>query len=225
MVLPRALIVLFLGLFAHLLSPARCHASVVWTYDFPGTPGSGLAMDQTNPQTPNATFGDWARVNVSPVGTSDAFNSNFWNTTSNFDDTQYASFSITAAAGYHLNLQLLTFDEMRESGGPTKGRVEIFLNGSTTAYDTFDYNPTASVQNQTDNFTPTVDANNVTSVEFRFYGWDGGTATSGLILDNVTVTFDVVPESAAIWPVICLLFCVAAEATRRGSQANRLAEQ
>src|SRR6266446_1472232 len=184
------------------------HASLVYIYDFPGTPGSGLAADQTNPPPGIANFGDWSRVNVSQVGTSDVFDSNFWNTTAVFDSTQYASFSITADAGYHLNLELLTFDQMRTAGGPTKGRIEMFLNGSATPYATFDYNPSSSVQNKTFNFTPTTDAANVTSVEFRFYGWNGGTPDASLIFDNVTITVSTVPEASAFWPVILLLACV-----------------
>jgi hypothetical protein len=187
------------------LAHSSAFASIIWTYDFPGTPGSGLAADQTNPQPGHATFGDWNRINLSAVGTADVFNSSFWNTTSTFDSTQYASFSITADAGYHLNLSLLTFDEMRESGGPTKGRIQMFLNGSTTAYATFDYNPTASLQNKTFDFTDTTDADNVTLVEFRFYGWNGGTPSAGLLFDNVGVTLTIVPEPnqwlLVVWPV------------------------
>ena len=181
------------------------HASLVYIYDFPGTPGSGLAADQTNPQPGIANFGDWSRVNLSQVGTSDVFDSNFWNTTAVFDPTQYASFSITADPGFHLNLELLTFDQVRTPGGPTKGRIEMFLNGSATAYATFDYNPSSSGQNKTFNFTPTTDVDNVTLVEFRFYGWNGGTPEASLIFDNVTVTVSTVPEVSAFWPVILLL--------------------
>jgi len=184
------------------------HASLVYVYDFPGTPGSGLAADQTNPPPGVANFGDWSRVNLSQVGTSDVFDSNFWNTTAIFDPTQYASFSITADAGFHLNLELLTFDQVRTAGGPTKGRIDMFLNGSAIPYDTFNYNPSASVQNKTFNFTPTTDADNVTSVEFRFYGWNGGTDTASLIFDNVTVTVSTVPEVSAFWPVMLLLACI-----------------
>jgi len=175
---------------------ASSHASFV--YDFPGTPGSLVAANQTvPPQDGHATFSDWTRVNLgNGVGTSDVLDSNFWNTTAIFDPTQYESFTITADAGYHLDLQLLTFDQTRIAGGPTKGRISMFLNGSVVAYDTFDYNPTASWQNKTDAFVPTVDADNVTLVEFQFYGWNGGTADASLLIDNVTITVAIVPEPA-----------------------------
>jgi hypothetical protein len=199
-----------------LLAPVSGRAALVWTYDFPGTPGSGLGNSQTNPQSPNVTFGDWSRVGVSAVGTSNIFESNFWNNTSTIDTTQYESFSITAAAGYHLNLQSLTFDNFAGPGGPTKGRVQMFLNGSVTAYASFDYNPPASWQNFNMGFTPTVDANNVTTVEFRFYGWNGGTASASMMLDNVKITVAVVPEPATLGPALLLASCVAAGLIRKG---------
>lgn len=196
-------------------------ASIIWTYDFPGTPGSPLGSGQTNPQTPNATFGDWNRVNISAVGTADVFDSNYWNTTSMFDSTQYASFTITAAAGYHLDLALLTFDEMRASGGPTKGLVQMFINGSATVYDSLSYNPSSTVQNKTFSFTPTVDSDNVTTVEFRFYGWNGGTPDASLILDNVAVTVGIVPEASPLKPVALLLAsaCATSAVARRRRSA------
>jgi hypothetical protein len=184
----------WLGLLICSFGALSSSASIVYTYDFPGTPGSGLASDQTNPQPGNATFGDWNRTNLSQIATSNVFDTGGWNNSSNFDSTQYESFTITANPGWHLNLSLLTFDEQRSAGGPTKGRVQLFLNGSTTAYDVFNFNPTPSTQNQTDNFTPTTDANNVTVAEFRFYGWNGGDPGGTMFLDNVAVTIDVVPE-------------------------------
>ena len=190
------------------------NASIVWTYDFPGSPGSGLAADQTNPQPAGATFGDWNRVNLTAGTTSDVFDSTFWNNTAVFDPTQYESFSITADAGCHLNLQLLTFDEMRTAGGPTKGHVEMFINGSTAPWAVFNYNPASNWHTETFNFTPTTDLDNVTSVEFRFYGWNGGTPDASLLLDNVSVTLTIVgtpvPEVSSLGPLSLLLLTVAA---------------
>ena len=202
-----------------LLLPISAHATFVFTYDFPGTPGSGAAVDQTNPTQPgNAAFGDWARVNLTAGTTADVFESTFWNNTATFDPTQYESFDITANAGYHINLSgTITFDEARNAGGPTKGRVQIFLNGSTTAYAIYNYNPVSgpSLQTETFNFTPTVDGDNVTSVEIRFYGWNGGTPSASLFLDNVSTMIDVVPEvgtwMVALLPVGVALFKLMAD--------------
>ena len=124
----------FIGLLVCGVHSAR--ASFVYVYDFPGTPGSGLAANQTNPQPGNAAFGDWQRFGVVAAPTANVFDSGQWQNTSVFDPTSsYVSFNITAASGYHLDLNgTITFDQTRSSGGPTKGRVEIFLNGSTTPY-------------------------------------------------------------------------------------------
>ena len=190
---------------------------------FPALPGSGLAADQTNPQTGNVTFGNWSRANLTAGTAANTYESTFWNTTAVFDSAQYASFSITADAGYHLNLSQLTFDEMRTSGGPTKGRIQMFLNGSATAFDSVDYNPSSSWQSRTFNFTDIVDADNVTTVEFRFYGWNGGTDSASLIFDNVGVTIlGVVPKVPAFWPVLLLIGCLIGEGTYRNRRLKRV---
>src|SRR5436190_5598961 len=148
------------------------------------------------------------RVNVTAGSAANVFDGTFWNNTSTFDSTQYESVTITADAGWHLILELLTFDEMRTAGGPTKGRVEVFINGSATPYDTLNYNPGASFANHSFNFTPTVDANNVTTVEYRFYGWNGGTPSASLLLDNVAITFDVVPECDTAFSAVLIALVV-----------------
>ena len=161
-------------------------ASIVYLYDFPGTPGSGLAANQTNPEPASATFGDWKRVNVSQLPTTNVFDSNYWNNSSTFNPAQYVSFSITATAGVKLTLTQVAFDEMRGAGGPTHGRVSLFLNGSTTAYASYNYNPASQVNHEVFNF---FSISNITSAEFRFYGWNGGTPAAGLLFDNVATPF------------------------------------
>lgn len=207
---------LHLPLFAagiFLLFSSAAPASIVWTYDFPGTPGSGAASDQANPQPSGATFGDWSRVNLTPGTASGAFESTYWNNSATFDPTQYESFSITADVGCHLNLESLAFDEMRTAGGPTKGHVEMFLNGSAAPWAVYNYNPSASWNTETFNFTPTTDSDNVTSVEFRFYGWNGGTPDASLLLDNVSVTLTIagvaIPETSSLGPLGILLITMA----------------
>ena len=191
-----------------LLVAYSSQASLLFLYDFPGSPGSGLASSQTNPQPGHATFGDWSRVNLTAGPAAHQFESTFWNNTSVFDPTQYESFTITAAAGYHLDLQKLTFVEYRDAGGPTKGVVQMFVNGSTTAWDIYNYNPVSNAGGgkvETFNFTPTTDADNATSVEFRFYGYNGGTPNAGLFLDNVATYGTVVPEVAPLLPVTLII--------------------
>ena len=167
--------------------------SVVFTYDFPGNPtGSGNVADQSSTPPAFTTFGNWTRVDLMAGTTPNVWDNDFWNTTSNINRSQYTSFTITADAGWHLDLQSLTFSERATAGGPTKGEVQMFTNGSL--YFTFDYNPDSQFTTRNLGFTPTTDANNVTSVEFRFYGWNGGTPGASLLLDNVAITLTVTPE-------------------------------
>jgi hypothetical protein len=67
------------GALALLAACPTVHASLLYLYDFPGDPGSGLAADQTNPQPTGATFGDFTRNNVGVVsGSNNEFGSNNW---------------------------------------------------------------------------------------------------------------------------------------------------
>ena len=197
----RRLVLLFL-LSALLSSVRPARAALTWAYDFPGTPGSGVANAQTNPQDPNATFGDWNRVNLTQVGTANVFDTTGWSVGAGIDTTQYEVFTITAAPGYHLDLTQLTFDQMRTSGGPTKGLINMYVNGSATVWDSFNWNPTASVQNKTFDFIDTVDADNVTVVEFRLFGWNGGDPNANMLVDNMAVTVAIVPEQNAAWLIV-----------------------
>jgi len=198
-------------------------ASANFVYDFPGVPGSGLAANQTNPQSPNATFGDFGRVSITATPTADVFESDHWNNTAVFDPASaYAFFDITAASGYHLNLSgTITFDTSRGPGGPTKGRVQLFLNGSTTPYATKDWNPGPSLQNISFNFTPTTDADNVTSVEVRFYGWNGGDPLGTMLLDNVTTTMAIIPEPSTIVIGVLPIALMAWSALKRRRNSER----
>jgi hypothetical protein len=164
-------------------------ASLIYTYDFPGNPGSGLAADQTNGQPAGATFSDFTRggglTQMPGAPAMDDYGTESWNLTGSIDTTQYEGFSITASAGNHLNLTSLSFDVQLKPSGPLNFEVGLFLNGSSTAYATLDLTPTASVTTYTFNFTPLTDANNVTLAEFRFFGWNAAASGGGIILDNV----------------------------------------
>ena len=95
----------------------------------------------------------------------------------------------------------------------------MFVNGSTTPWDTYNYNPVVNSGGgkvETFNFTPTTDADNATSVEFRFYGYNGGTPAAGLFLDNVTTYGTVVlPEIAPLLPVSLIITCSIIKSHRR----------
>jgi hypothetical protein len=208
---------LLAGLLLALAPGPAAFASVLYTYDFPGDPGSGLEANQTNGQPTNATFSDYTRTGVIEKKAKNVFNSNTWSVNTSIDTTQYTSFSITAAGGYHLNLTSLTFDAQANATGPNNGRVALFLNGSATAYATFDYTPASSYSLVTFDFTDLTDANLATTATFRFYGWNATNAGGQLGFDNVVTngTISNLPEPAMLQPILWLLLgCTLVEAGR-----------
>ena len=173
--------------------------SPAFTYDFPGTPGSGLAAAQTNAQPAHMTFSDFTRTGVLAASTSGIFDSKSWPTTSTINKSVFTSFTITAAAGYNLTLTQLIFGAQLAGSGPPNGQVSLFLNGSSTAYASFTYSPTSSMTNYTFDFTDVTTAQHATSATFNFYGWNAANSVGRLGFDNVAIYGGVlaVPEVKA----------------------------
>ncbi len=211
------------------LSCSTLRASLLFLYDFPGSPGSGLAANQSFPQPTGATFGDFTRTAdlgvVSSAGGNNTFGTNNWNQTGVINPAQYEGFTITANVGLVLNLTSLTFEGRISSTGPANAEVALFLNGSATAYATFDFAPpdSSSFTAFAFNFTPLTDADNVTSATFLFYGWNAGGPGGQFYLDNVA-TYGVlssVPEASSLWPLIPVFVCVFFELTRAQRRRGR----
>ena len=172
--------------------------AVIYTYDFPGTPGSGLAVDQTNPQPPNATFSDFTRQGsiVASGGGADVFDTKNWSLSTSIDRTQFEGFSITGAANAVLNLTQLSFHIDNAAYGPADFQVELYLNGSSIAYASADYHTQGVITTLTFNFTPLTTADNTTTATFEFFGWNAASAGAHLVLDDVATsgTIAIVPE-------------------------------
>src|SRR6478672_10474086 len=99
---------------ALLLASSDAHASLIYTYDFPGNPGSGLASDQTNGQPAGATFSDFTRTagltQMPGAPANNTYGTESWNQTGSIDPTQYEGFTATAGPGVHFLLTSLSFD-------------------------------------------------------------------------------------------------------------------
>jgi len=207
---------------AALSTPAS--SAVIFIYDFPGNPGSGLAADQTNGNQSWAPFGDFTRnggLTVMPGAPSNqTFGTENWNQTGSIDTTQYEGFSITAGSGIHLDLTSLSFDVTLKPSGPTNFEVGLFLNGSSTAYATLDVTPTATTTTYTFNFTPLTDAQNVTLATFNFYGWNAVASGGGIVLDNVITNGSIVPEPGNLYFAL-LPLALAAYSLSSGSRKQR----
>lgn len=192
----------FVRIIAILLwSSLSAQAVVLFTYDFPGSPGSGLAANQTNPQPADATFSDFTR-NGGLVGlnASGQFDSNNWTGSATIDTTQYDAFTVTGNPGHTLDLSQLDFDVRINGSGPLNGRVALFLNGSATAYATFDFTPPGAITTMTFNFTPLTDADNVSTATFEFFGWNSTPPNGSMRFDNV-ITYGVVVPEPSTWLV------------------------
>ena len=205
--------------------PQASTATVIYTYDFPGSPGSGLAAAQTNGQPPNGTFSDFVRVGglnvVGGGGGTNVFGSNNWNQTGSIDLSQYEGFTITSAAGYHLELTDVGFQVKTSATGLGNMRVALYVNGSTTAFATFDLSPTTTMTAYSFDFTDLTPADNATTVDIRFYGWNAGGAGSQVFLDNVTTSGIIsnVPEFEPAW-IAFLVIAVSLVAERRRARAR-----
>ena len=75
--------------------------------------------------------------------------------------------------------------------------------------------------NKTFNFTPTTDADNVTSVEVRFYGWNGGDPFGTMLFDNVSTGIAVVPESSTVAIALLPMALIGLRAVRRRGISRR----
>jgi hypothetical protein len=199
-----------------ILACSSTRASLIYTYDFPGPgPNNGAAANQTNPQPPNATFSDYTR-NGGLIGTgnSNAFGSTNWSTSASLDPTIFTAFTITANAGFVLDLTQLTFQSLKTGVGPANAEVDLFLNGSATAYATFDWTPVnATLTSYTFSFTPLTPADNVTTATFKFFAWNATDNTNGVLFANVATygTIDLaVPEFPAAGPITFLVACIVA---------------
>jgi hypothetical protein len=176
---------------AALSTPA--YSTVIFIYDFPG--GSGLAASQTNGQPSGATFSDFTRTNLNAAVNPGAFASTKWNTGGSIDPSEFLSFSITASVGQYLNLASLTFDDFIGSPtGPANMQVALYLNGSSTAYATMNFNPTTSLASENFDFADLTDADLVTSATFKFFGWNAVGPAGEFDIDNVATGITNAPE-------------------------------
>jgi hypothetical protein len=201
------------GLFvvvALVLASSNIRASLIYTYDFPGPgPDNGLASNQTNPQPPNATMSDFTR-SPGQVGTGNTgvFGSSNWSTSATLDPTTFNAFTITANPGFVLSLSQLQFDSLKNGAtAPMLAEVDLFLNGSTTAYASFDWTPQNSpLTHYVFNF-PTVNfSDNVTTATFQFFGWNATSSTNQILFDNVALYGGIdVPEAAGLGPAALVL--------------------
>jgi hypothetical protein len=201
------------------LSSAATDAAIVYTYDFPGPgPNNGSAANQTNGQPSNATFSDFTRNGgLTGTGNTDVFGSKNWSSSATLDPTVFTAFTITANPGFVLSLSQLTFDSLKNGAtAPLQAEVDLFLNGSTTAYASFAWTPQNSpMTSYVFSFNPVTFADNVTTATFKFFAWDA-LPTNEVQFANVAIYGGIdVPEASSLGPLAILLTVMALDRRRR----------
>lgn len=196
-----------------LAGPAR--AAIIATYWFTGSDPAGDALV---PTAPHVTFSAVTRHGLNAVSLADEFASSDYTQSPTIDPTDsYIEFTVTAAAGYKLQLDSLDFyftrvDQNSQRTGPRNGSVrasfESFADGSGTGDE---FSPATTEQHTTWDFTnwTSPDAGSAT---FRIYGWNSTGVLSNnmqLVIDDISVHGSVVanPEPStvvALLPLVAL---------------------
>lgn len=120
----------FATIMAGLSLPAL--SAPLFTYDFPGDPGSGLAASQTATQPSGATFGDFTRVNVNANAGANRFNSTAWNTTATLDTGEYVQFSFTVNPLFSGSITDISFVQDGSNTVADEYDVRYSTNGFTS---------------------------------------------------------------------------------------------
>jgi hypothetical protein len=198
------------------------HAAIIGTYTFPGADPGG---DASAPAAANATFSALSRTNVTAVSLSDQFASTSYTSAAAIDLGEYVEFTITANAGYKLDLESLSFkhtrnDQNMNRRGPQSGEVRASFEGYAAGSGTGSaFSPVSSQSTSTWDFT---DFSTIIggSATFRFYGWNSiGNPSNNmqLRLDDITLNGAVVlvPEPVTVSLLSLALFGLLGARRRR----------
>jgi hypothetical protein len=117
------------------------------------------------------------RTGLTPVTSANTFNSNNWNITDTFDESnKYLSFSLTPSSGFQITATNLSYALNGTNTGPNTGRWGYKIgSGSFVLQDTFTLANPAPSSLSTWTFT---EFTTTETVEFRFWAY-GSTSISG----------------------------------------------
>ncbi len=188
---------LMVGLLSLAPPPAARAQGVIGTYTFTGAAGNEVTFP-VDAQPTNATFSPMRRgTGVTPSASANRFAATGFTLDSvALDTAQYFAFRVTAASGFQLNLDSLTFTERRSGAGIRKYQVRSSVNSYATALTT------VRVPNDT-NIRPAKLGLNATfsglrTVEFRFYGYGAAATTGTWRLDDVRLVGRVLTGGAIV---------------------------
>ena len=186
----KQLLILF---FACLLLVTKSY-SQLFTFNFTGvgtcptTQGSSLTL-----QPANATVSAVARTGLTCSGTNDCFNSSAWSTAATTDFSQYIEVSVTANAGYLINLNSLSFSTLRSSTGPVNASV-AHDRGTGIFSANYPFAPGTSATNITWGMNALSSTPGAT-VKFRIYGWGASNIAGTMRISNLSLNATVTANS------------------------------
>ncbi len=169
-----------------LLFTASTATAQLGVYNFTGFGTCPNQNPAVNSQPANAVFSNYTAVGstITCTAVTDAFGYRKWNNGNSIDLTEYAQFSITANAGYALNLTSFSFIHLADKAQAStywvlRSSLDNYTNNIATA-------PITTFP-QTPSITLPVEFNNLGSVNFRLYVIDAPDADTRWYHDNVTL--------------------------------------
>ncbi len=193
------------------------------TYEFTGASTGNNQFNDVTLQPDHGVFGSFQRVNVDWASGANVFNSKSWNTGLSLDPSEYVGFTITADAGFSLDLSQVSFGSSRSSSGPLNGQVSLFLENSATPAESVSFSSGTTLGTTTFDFS---DVTGASQAEFRFYGFGGSSALGTLRLDDVAVSGSITPvpepeEYSLVAGVMMVIYATARQWKKNAALRNR----
>lgn len=161
------------------LSVGMTQAQTLLTWDLSGVNSPATAPSTTTAANLDTTSGlnTLLKTGLGTVTANNSFNSNNWNLTDTFDESnKYISFTLQASSGYEATFESIQYVINGSPSGPGTGRWGYSINGgSFVLQDTF------TIPNSLPGSLATWDFTDFTTdqdVEFRFWAY-GTVSTSG----------------------------------------------
>lgn len=169
----KKIVILYLGMLISLASSGQ-----IFTFTFSGTGACPTQGNQVNPA--NAVVSSFSRVGVNCSTSGGYFSSSGWSQSSTIDQNQFIEVTITADAGYKLNLTGVSFSIVSSGTGPTDARISHNGSGTFTTYADFNINSNPTYYWDFTDFS-SADAGSCT---FRIYGWGASSSAGTMKITN-----------------------------------------
>lgn len=128
-------------------------------------------------------------LGLSSSGATDRYNATGWTTNSSLSTSDYFSFPITPANGYHINFSSFVYTGQRSSSGPQS----FSFRHSSSSFGTGIGSPNST--GTTISLTNSAYQNITSATEFRLYGWSATQSTGTFSINDFTFNGSVLGTS------------------------------